>query len=95
MKIVKTKSFQESLESVLSFIAKDKKSAAITFNRDLNKKIKALKDFPFMYHKSYYFDDEYIRDLTHKGYSIPYEVDLDKEVISIIGITKYKTPNFQ
>lgn len=95
MKIVKTKSFQESLESVLSFIAKDKKSAAITFNKDLNKKIKALKDFPFMYHKSYYFDDEYIRDLTHKGYSVPYEVDLDKEVISVIGITKYKTPNFQ
>ncbi|MBU1667292.1 type II toxin-antitoxin system RelE/ParE family toxin [bacterium] len=90
MKIVKTKSFQESLENILSYIAEDKKSAAIQFNRDLNKKIKDLKDFPFMYHKSYYFDDEYIRDLTHKGYSIPYEVDLEKKIIAIIGITKYK-----
>ncbi|CAA6824960.1 MAG: Unknown protein [uncultured Sulfurovum sp.] len=94
MKIVKTETFQKSLKEILEYIANDKKSAAITFNRDLNKKIKALKNFPFMYHKSYYFDDEYIRDLTHKGYSVPYEVNLDKEAISIIGITKYKTPDF-
>lgn len=90
MKIIKTRSFQESLEDILTYIAEDKKSVAIQFNRDLNKKIKDLKDFPFMYHKSYYFDDEYIRDLTHKGYSIPYEVNLDKKMIYIIGITKYK-----
>jgi len=43
-----------------------------------------------MYRISIYFDDENIRDLTHKGYTIPYEVDLEKETISIIGITKYK-----
>ena len=90
MIVIKTDDFQESLKSVLAYIAKDKKSASIQFNRDLNKKIQDLKDFPFMYHKSYYFDDEYIRDLTHKGYSVPYEVDLENESISIISITKYK-----
>ena len=90
MKIVKTNSFLDSLEDILSYIAQDKKSAAIKFNSDLNKKMKDLKDFPFMYHKSYYFEDEYIRDLIHKGYSIPYKVDTENKIISIIGITKYK-----
>jgi len=28
--------------------------------------------------------------MTHKGYTIPYEVNLEKETISIIGISKYK-----
>jgi mRNA-degrading endonuclease RelE of RelBE toxin-antitoxin system len=43
-----------------------------------------------MYRVSIYFDNEYIRDLTHKGYTIPYEVDLENKTIYIIGITKYK-----
>lgn len=90
MRIVKTDSFLNALENVLSYIAQDKKSAAIKFNSDLNKKMKDLKDFPFMYHKSYYFEDEYIRDLIHKGYTIPYKVDTENKIISIIGITKYK-----
>jgi len=90
MKIVKTKTFLDDFDEVLYYIAQDKKSAATQFYRDINKKIKDLKDFPFMYHKSYYFDDEYIRDLTHKGYSIVYKVDLEEKIISIIGITKYK-----
>jgi len=90
MKIIKTKTYLDSLDNILGYIAEDKKSAAIQFYKDINKKIKDLKDFPFMYHKSYYFDDEYIRDLTHKGYSVPYEVDVENKIISIIGITKYK-----
>ena len=90
MRIVKTDSFLNALENVLSYIAQDKKSAAIKFNSDLNKKMKDLKDFPFMYHKSYYFEDEYIRDLIHKGYTIPYKVDTENKIISIIGIAKYK-----
>ena len=43
-----------------------------------------------MYRVSIYFNNEYIRDMTHKGYTIPYQVDLEKQTISIIGITKYK-----
>lgn len=90
MKIVKTRTFLDALENILWYISQDKKSSATQFYNDINKKIKDLKDFPFMYHKSYYFDDEYIRDLTHKGYTIVYEVDLEEKVIFIIGITKYK-----
>ena len=90
MTIIETKDYLESLKDVLGYIAKDKKSAALSFRKALDIKIINLKDFPFMYRISIYFDDEYIRDMTHKGYTIPYEVDLEKETISIIGISKYK-----
>ncbi len=90
MTIIETKDYLESLKNVLGYIAQDKKSAAINFRDALDVKINNLKDFPFMYRISIYFDDEYIRDLTHKGYTIPYEVDLEKEIIFIIGISKYK-----
>jgi len=90
VRIIKTENFQASLKTLLKIIAEDKKGAAVNFNRELQKKIKDLKDFPFMYHKSYYFEDEYIRDLTHKGYSIPYEVDLEEKTISVIDISKNK-----
>jgi len=90
MTIIKTRDYLESLKELLSYIAKDKKTAAISFNKTLNKKIQVLKDFPFMYRVSIYFEDEYIRDMTHMGYTIPYEVDIENETIFIIGITKYK-----
>lgn len=90
MKIIKTRDYQESLKLVLQRISNDKQSAALTFNKDINQKLKDLKDFPFMYRISIYFDNEYIRDMTHKGYTIPYKVDVDAKTISIIGITKYK-----
>ncbi|HIP61208.1 MAG TPA: type II toxin-antitoxin system RelE/ParE family toxin [Sulfurovum sp.] len=90
MNIIKTIDYQQSLKHILSTISKDKKSAASLFNQAINKKIKHLSDFPFMYRISIYFDNEYIRDMTHKGYTIPYEVDLENNMIYIIGITKYK-----
>jgi len=90
MTIIKTRDYQESLKEILTYIASDKKSAAIHFNKELNRKIKDLKKFPFMHRVSIYFDDVYIRDMIFKGYVIPYEVDTQNNVITIIGITKYR-----
>jgi plasmid stabilization system protein ParE len=90
MTVVETEDYIDALKDILTYIAKDKKSAAIQFKKELRKKIQNLKDFPFMYRVSIYFEDEYIRDLMHKGYTVPYEVDLENKLISIIGITKYK-----
>jgi len=90
MTIIETEDYLDALKGVLTYIAKDKKSAALQFRKELRKKIQNLKEFPFMYRVSIYFEDEYIRDLMHKGYTVPYEVDLEKKIISIIGITKYK-----
>ena len=90
MRILKSDDYLEALKEVLTYIAKDKKSAAVQFNSELNKKIRSLKEFPYLYRQSRYFEDEQIRDLIHKGYSVPYEIAIDKELITIIGITKYK-----
>jgi plasmid stabilization system protein ParE len=91
MTIIETEDYLDVLKEILAYIARDKKSAAVQFKKELSKKIKNLKDFPFMYRVSIYFEDEYIRDLMHKGYTVPYEVDLEMKTISIIGITKYKS----
>jgi plasmid stabilization system protein ParE len=90
MTIIETEDYLNSLKNILAYISKDKKSAALQFKKELSKKIRNLREFPFIYRVSIYFEDEYIRDLMHKGYSVPYEVDLEKKTISIIGITKYK-----
>lgn len=89
MKVIKSQDYLDSLKSVLLFISKDKKSAAINFNSELNKKIQTLKDFPYKFTKSKYFDQENIRDLIHKGYTVPYLIE-EKQII-IIGITKYRS----
>ena len=43
---------------------------------------------PFKFRQSIYFQDENIRDLIFKGYTIVYRVDAIKEIITIIGIKK-------
>ena len=90
MTIVKTEDYLNTLKDILTFIAKDKKSIALKFNKELDTKIDNLKEFPFMCRVSIYFDNKNIRDLTYKGYVIPYEVNLQNKTITIIGITKYK-----
>jgi len=90
MTIIETEAYLNALKDILAYIAKDKKSAAIAFKEALEIKIDNLKTFPLMCKVSIYFDDENIRDLTFKGYTIPYEVDMEQKIITIIGITKYK-----
>jgi len=45
---------------------------------------------PFKFRQSIYFEDENIRDLIFKGYTVVYKVDTEKEIITIVGIKKYK-----
>ncbi len=49
MRLIKTREFLESLQSIMRYIAKDKRSASLDFRRQLNKKLKATKDNPKMY----------------------------------------------
>ena len=54
MKILKSQEYISSLKDILSYIAKDKKSVAIDFRKELNRKIQDIKQFPFMYRESIY-----------------------------------------
>ncbi len=90
MKIVKTKKYNSLLRVVLEFIAKDSPIYAKNFKTNLDSKIKNLPNMPYKFRKSIYFNDEKIRDLIYKGYTIPYFIDTEKQTILILGIVKYK-----
>ena len=77
---------------MLQYIAKDKISASKTFQKDLDRQIKELPHFPYKYRQSIYFDDENIRDLIFKKYTILYEVNLERDVIEILDIFNQNEP---
>ncbi len=63
------------LNSILDYIALDSLQRAIEFNNQLEEHINKIVDMPFGYRQSIYFEDEYIRDLIFKGYTITYYID--------------------
>ena len=86
--------FEENLKSILEYIAKDKLSASKRFRKELFKQIKRLTLSPYQCRKSIYFNDENVRDLIFKGYTIVYEVDLKNNKIIIFKIfNQNKPPN--
>lgn len=92
MQIKLDRKFEINFNSIFEYIAKDKLSASKKFKKELFLKIKNLPDFPYKFRKSFYFDDEKIRDITFKGYTIIYEVDLDNNCIIILNIFQKNKP---
>ena len=80
LKIIRGEQFKEELKAVVSFIAKDKRTAAKKFNHALQIAIDSLIDNP---HKGRSNEDGN-RELIYKGYTIPYLVY--GESIVILGI---------
>lgn len=87
MKIEKKPRYFRNLTAILSFIAKDKISAARNFEHDLNAKLKNLPNAPHAYRMSNYFSDERYRDLTYKGYTVIYKIT--DEAIQVLDIFKW------
>jgi hypothetical protein len=90
MRINITKKFQDELNEILIYIAKDKPVIARKFKKDLTEKIKKDVLNPFQFKKSIYFDDELYRDYVYKGYTIVIKVDKKRENAYLIGILKYQ-----
>ena len=88
MQIVYKESFVIRLEKQLNYISTDNPSAAKRFKKDLVAKIKAIPTHPKSHRKSIYFDDENIRDLIFKGYTIVYRITSHQ--IEIFGLVKYQ-----
>jgi toxin ParE1/3/4 len=86
VKIIRSERFKEELKLVLTFISKDKKSAAKAFAKTLKDEINTLADNPKQFRKSIHFEDDNIRDMIFKGYVIPYIID-EKEIL-LLGIVK-------
>ncbi len=84
--------FETNLKIILDYIAKDKLSASKKFRENLFDKIRNLPNFPYKYRKSFYFDNESIRDMTFKKYTIIYEIDLQNNLITILNIFNKNKP---
>jgi len=92
MQIKLDEKFEINFNSILEYIAQDKISASKKFRQNLFKQIKNLPNFPYKLRKSIYFNDDNIRDMIFKGYTIVYEVDLDNNQIVLLNIFNKNKP---
>jgi plasmid stabilization system protein ParE len=88
MKIIYKESFVNRLAKQIEYIAQDNPGAARKFQIELLKKIKEIPKFPRRYRKSIYFNDNAIRDLIYKGYTVVFKIN--KNVIEVFGFVKYQ-----
>ena len=86
MEIIYKHIFEVNLFKIIDYIAKDKPMASVNFAEELEKAIFNLPNYPFKNRQSIYFDDENIRDMIFKGYTIVYKIDIYKKTIYILDI---------
>ena len=93
MKISRKDEYKSELQDILRFIANDKISASKQFKQELDKQITNIPNFPYKHRKSIYFDDTNVRDMIFKGYTINYEIDLDRNTIYLFSIFNTNKPD--
>ena len=65
----------EDLQNIYSYITKqDSKNKARKFIFELQNKIDSLSQIPHRCRKSYYIEDEDVRDLVYKKYTIVFKI---------------------
>ena len=92
MQIEFDQKFKINLQIILEHIAKDKLSASKKFRKDLFELIKKIPNFPYKYRKSYYFNNENIRDMIFKKYTITYEIKSENNLIIVLNIFNQNKP---
>ena len=92
MQIIRSRKYQINLLIILRYIAKDKVSASKNFQKELDKFIEDIPNFPYKYKQSIYFNEKSIRDLVHKKHTINYEVNLEENTIEILNIFNQNKP---
>ncbi len=92
MKIIYNPDFSKSLKNILKYIANDKLLVSLNFNGEIKRKIRKLPANPFMCPPSHYFEENNVRDMTYKGYTITYEVDSKNEIIEVLDIFNRNKP---
>jgi len=84
------KEAQQDLDNIYNFILKnDSKIKAIRFIRELQNAIISLEYMPNRYRKSIYIEQENVRDMIVKGYTIPYLVNDDS--VHILAVFRQKS----
>ncbi len=88
MKVVFKDTFLYRLVSQIEYISLDSPARARRFKSDLFNRIKEILSNPYQFRKSIYFEDETIRDLIFKGYTIVFRIT--KENIEVFGFVKHQ-----
>ncbi|MBD3842755.1 MAG: type II toxin-antitoxin system RelE/ParE family toxin [Campylobacterales bacterium] len=55
----------------------------------MEKAINNIPNFPYKSRKSFYHDDDNVRDYIFKGYTVPYLIDTKKDQIVLLDIFKW------
>ena len=90
MKVKFSGIFYIQLKEIVVYIAKDKPLASKKFKKDLNVAAKKDLQFPYNYKQSIYSKNPDYRDYVHKGYTITYQINNEKQFVIILGIIKNK-----
>lgn len=88
MRLVKTRPYVQSLQTILRYIALDNPSAALSFERELQARLELIKTHPLMCRPSNYLNDEAYRDLIHQGYTLIYKIE--EQAIVLLDIFKWQ-----
>ena len=89
MRIEFNSDFVDHFMGIWNYIADDNVDAANRFDRQLREKLSILIHFPYKFRASLYYKDENIRDYIFKGYTIPYLIDEENDVIVVLDIFKW------
>jgi len=84
--IEKSHRFSSELEDIVDFIAYDSVKSALEFYDTVISKINQISDHPYAYRKRMPLNDEFVRELIYRGYSVPFEIDIKNDKIIILGI---------
>ena len=90
MRIIFKDTFLQRLSRQIDYIALDSSKRARKFKNDVLNEIRRIPDMPYANRKSIYFDNDQIRDLIFKGYTIVYRINEEDHCIEIFGFTKYQ-----
>lgn len=89
VQIVYNPDFTRHFSHIWDHIADDNIAAANRFKKQLKTKLEQLPIFPYKFRKSFYYQDEHIRDYIFKSYTVPYLIDTSKNQILILDIFKW------
>ena len=93
MIILESERFRKELRAIALYIRAESPQNAVRFVELLKERIDTLVRSPYRYRRSIYFDDEQMRDMIYKGYTVVYEIDEEKDRIVLLSIFNRNLPD--
>ena len=88
MKIIYKETFVVRLEKQLKYISENSPKSAKKLKTEFIQRIKTIPKNPYLFRKSIYFENDSVRDLIHKGFTIVFRINENQ--IEIFGLTRFQ-----